>query len=201
MQLVCADAKPRSRRLRLSVGSGVSGQQVQSPDRVDVEILLQLQSSFQDADGVARLLFQLQTPRLSAGKRNGIVHANELYIISDLCVRTPLTTPRIFSVISFSCCKTLNLREGTNQSLSHVTRTKNEHKISPDYTIAFYQKENLHVHLVRSRFVLFLWEAAQYNGSNGPLQKTERFHSKNSLYFYFSSTVSHKNSPLTIDCI
>lgn len=125
VQLVCADAKPRSRRLRLSVGSGVSGQQVQSPDRVDVEILLQLQSSFQDADGVARLLFQLQTPRLSAGKRNGIVHANELYIISNLCLRTPLTTPRIFSVISFSCCKTLNLRGDTNQSLSHVTRAKN----------------------------------------------------------------------------
>lgn len=122
-------------------------------------------------------------------------------ITSDLCVRTPLTTPRIFSVISFSCCKTLNLRGDTNQSLSHVTRTKNEHKIPPVYTNAFYQKENLHVHLVRSRFVLFLWEAAQYNGSNGPLQKTERFHSKNSLYFYFSSTVSHKNSPLTIDCI
>lgn len=108
MQLVGADAEPSSGRLRLSVGGGVCSQQVQSPDGVNVEVLLQLQSSFQDTDGVARLLFQLQT---NAGRTNKIVvmletvvQAKELDFISD-----PLTTPRMFSVISFSCCKTLNL--------------------------------------------------------------------------------------------
>lgn len=108
VQLFSADAKTRSRRLRLAVGGGVGGQQVQSPDRVNVEVLLQLQRSNQDADGVARLLFQLPTNAggssvmlgnaCCSGKRN------------RLGFRFPLTTPRMFSVISFSCCNTLNLR-------------------------------------------------------------------------------------------
>lgn len=62
---------------------------------MNVEILLQLQSSFQDADGVVRLLFQLQTPRVGAGKRNVSVfmlktvlaaHAKEVCLISEACV-------------------------------------------------------------------------------------------------------------------
>lgn len=60
VQLICADAQPCSRGLRLSVGSSVSSQQIQSPQGVDVEVLLQLQSSLQHADGVRRLLFQLE---------------------------------------------------------------------------------------------------------------------------------------------
>ena len=60
VQLVGTDAQPRSRGLRRSVGCSVGGQQVQSPHRVHVEVFLQLQGSFQDADGVSRLLFQLR---------------------------------------------------------------------------------------------------------------------------------------------
>lgn len=60
VQLIRTDAKPGSRGLRLSVGGGVSSQQIQSPQSVNVEVFLQLQSSLQDADGVGRLLFQLR---------------------------------------------------------------------------------------------------------------------------------------------
>lgn len=70
VQLLCTDAKPRGWRLCLPICSSISGQQVQSPDRVNVEIFFQLQSSFQDSDGVVRLFFQLQTSCLNRGKRN-----------------------------------------------------------------------------------------------------------------------------------
>lgn len=65
--------------------------------------------------------------------------------------------------------------------------------------IAIDVKENLHVHLVRSRFVLFLWEAAQYDGPDGPLQEIERFYLK-ICDTSFLSNVLHKNIR-TIDCI
>lgn len=61
VQLIGTDKKPCSRGLRLSVGSSISSQQIQSPQGVNVEVLLQLQSSFQDTDGVSRLLLQLRT--------------------------------------------------------------------------------------------------------------------------------------------
>jgi len=60
VQLVGADAKPRGGGLGFSVGSSISSQQVQSPQGVNVEVLLQPQSSFQHADGVGCLLLQLK---------------------------------------------------------------------------------------------------------------------------------------------
>lgn len=36
------------------------------------------------------------------------------------------------------------------------------------------KEQNLHVHLVRSRFGLFLWKAAQHDGSDGPVKDTRR---------------------------
>lgn len=56
VQLIGADAKPCGRRLCLSVGSSVCGQQVQSPHGVNVEVFLQSHSSFQHTDGISRLL-------------------------------------------------------------------------------------------------------------------------------------------------
>lgn len=61
VQLIGTDAKPCSRGLRLSIRGGISSQQIQSPQGVNVEVFLQLQSSFQDTDGVCRLLFQLRS--------------------------------------------------------------------------------------------------------------------------------------------
>lgn len=153
-----------------------------------VEILLQPQSSFQDTDGVVRLLFQLQTPRSSAGKRNVIVHAKE----TVLYFRFQNFTHHAKDVFChlFFLLQNTQPKRSTTQSLSQMTPTKISNMI------AFDKKENLHVHLVRPRFVLFLWEAAQYNGSNGPLQKIERFHSKHSSYFnfffyYFAQKLTH----------
>lgn len=60
MQLVAADAQACGGRLRLPVGGGVGSQQVQSPHGVNVEVFLQPHGSFQDADGVGRLLLQLK---------------------------------------------------------------------------------------------------------------------------------------------
>lgn len=72
----------------------------------------------------------------------------------------------MLSVISFSCCKILNLREATRQELTRI--------IFGHHLWYHLDKQNLHVHLVRSRFGLFLWKAAQHDGSDGPLKDTRR---------------------------
>lgn len=69
VQLVRADAQPGGGGLRLPVGGAVGRQQVQSPQRVDVEVFLQLHSSFQHADGVGRLLLQLRGRTTPKGVR------------------------------------------------------------------------------------------------------------------------------------
>lgn len=77
----------------------------------------------------------------------------------------------MLSVISFSCCKILNLGEATRQELTRIILMP--FKLST-YSKSFLDKQNSHVHLVRSRFGLFLWKAAQHDGSDGPLKETRR---------------------------
>lgn len=118
MQLLAADPKPCGGRLRFSVGGGVRAQEVQRPHGVDVGALVQAQRSFQDADGVGRLLLQLgggnrasvrgtQTPPAWSG-----THSDQ---------QQQLTTDRMFSVISFSCWTKFNLQ----QSRGAVSREEN----------------------------------------------------------------------------
>lgn len=87
-----------------------------------------------------------------------------------------------------------NLREATREELSIILMplklttlffklyvqlgldvSDKQIKLVPNQRVVTGGKEqSLHVHLVRSRFGLFLWEAAQHDSSDGPLKDTRR---------------------------
>lgn len=83
---------------------------------------------------------------LNDDRRDGIVHAKELYFISDLRARTLLTTPRMFSVISFSCCKTLNLKGESNHTVMSLAQ-KTSTKLLPFVWL----------HLIKRFIYMFIW--------------------------------------------
>lgn len=93
---------------------------------------------------------------------------NIITVINVWITTCVLTTVRMLSVISFSCCTMFNLNEGGRegpigrQVRSDTFQNKSTRSGNRE------EKKHLHVHLVGSRFGLFLWEAAQHDCSDGP---------------------------------